>query len=331
MERKRKVTIYDVAEKSGASASTVASILNGSWERRRIAPDTAARVNLVAETLGYSANRQASALRTSRSGLIGMIIPLHDNRYFSSISQSFEEEARRRSLCPVVVSTLRDPVEERHTVAKLISHNIDQLFIAGATAPDTLSDMCSAASIAHINIDLPGTHCASVISDNYWGAQQLTQHLLHTAQGADIVFIGGIASDFNTTERARAFRETVMAQTGIMPAHDQINICGYSPEEGEAAIRRIYARLGRLPSAILVNSTISFEGVFRFLKELPDAAFEQTALGCYDWDPFLSHLHFPVSMVRQNAKALVKQAFDLLDSGDAGKQIQMVRPDLLFT
>ena len=121
-----------------------------------------------------------------------------------------------------------------------------------------------------------------------------------------------------------------MAQTGLTPAPDQINICGYSPEEGEAAIRRIHARLGRLPSAILVNATISFEGVFRFLKVLPDAAFEHTALGCYDWDPFLSQLHFPVSMVRQNAKAMVEQAFGLLDSGDPGKAVRMIRPDLLF-
>ena len=121
-----------------------------------------------------------------------------------------------------------------------------------------------------------------------------------------------------------------MAQTGLTPAPDQINICVYSPEEGEAAIRRIHARLGRLPSAILVNSTISFEGVFRFLKVLPDAAFEHTALGCYDWDPFLSHLHFPASMVRQNAKAMVEQAFGLLDTGDPGKAVRMVRPDLLF-
>ena len=170
MERKRKVTIYDVAEKSGASSSTVASVLNGSWEGRRIAADTAARVNLLAETLGYSANRQTSVLRRSRSGLIGMIISLHDNRFFGSISQSFEEEARRRGLCPVVVSTLRDPAEERHTVAKLISHNIDQLFIGGATEPDVLGDMCAAAGIARINIDLPGTRAASIISDNYWGA-----------------------------------------------------------------------------------------------------------------------------------------------------------------
>ena len=104
-----------------------------------------------------------------------MILPLHDNRYFSSLSQAFEAEARRLGLCPIVVSTLRDPDEEERTVATLISHNVDSLFIAGATDPDPLSRMCSDAGIPHINVDLPGTLAASVVTDNFYGACKLTR------------------------------------------------------------------------------------------------------------------------------------------------------------
>jgi LacI family fructose operon transcriptional repressor len=90
MTNKRKFTIYDLADLAGVSASTVSAALNGNWQQRRIADSTAARVQQLAATHKYSVNRQASGLRKSRSGLIGMIIPMHDNRFFSGMSQVFE-------------------------------------------------------------------------------------------------------------------------------------------------------------------------------------------------------------------------------------------------
>lgn len=333
MEPKRKTTIYDVATASGVSASTVGSILNGSWGRRRISKDLAERVLGVATTLGYRQNRQASALRTQRSGLIGMILPLHDNRYFSSMSQAFEAEARKRDLCPMVVSTLRDPELEKRTVATLLSHNVDLLFIAGATDPDPLSRMCAEAGIPHINVDLPGSLAASVVTDNYFGACELTRCLLAragTSAPATMHFIGGIPTDFNTTERVRGFHDVLIAETGAAPDPGQIDTCGYGPDEAERALRTLLDRLGAVPSGLFVNSTIAFEGVFRVLKELPDEAFRGLSVGCFDWDPFLSHLHFPVAMVRQNADRMIAAAFELIDNQKAvDPRITFVKPSLI--
>ena len=180
---KKKATIYDIADRSGASASTVAAVLNGSWENRRIAERTAVRIRKIASDLHYSRNLQASGLRKARSGLAGMIIPKHDNRFFSAMSECFEREVRARGMCPLVVSTLRDPAEERRIVATLISHNVDQMFITGATEPDPLSDMCAKAGIPHINVDLPGSLAPSVISDNFWGGAELTRYIIDHLTG----------------------------------------------------------------------------------------------------------------------------------------------------
>src|SRR5204862_355170 len=81
-------------------------------------------VRELAATHEYSVNRQASGLRKGRSGLIGMIIPMHDNRFFSGMSQVFEKLARERHWYPIVVSTLRDPALELETVRTLISYRI---------------------------------------------------------------------------------------------------------------------------------------------------------------------------------------------------------------
>jgi LacI family fructose operon transcriptional repressor len=123
---KPKSTIYDLAELAEVSASTVSAVLNGNWKERRIAESTAQKVQRLAAKHMYSINRQASGLRKSRSGLTAMIIPLHDNRFFSGMAQAFERLARERRWHPLVVSTLRDPALELETV-KTISYRIEHL------------------------------------------------------------------------------------------------------------------------------------------------------------------------------------------------------------
>lgn len=135
----RKVTINPhIAALSGASPSTVSAVLNGTWARRRIGEQTVELIQKIAAEAGYSANLQARGLRRARSGLVGMIIPLHDNRFFSSLSQSFDLLARERGLCPVIANTLRKPEEERRIVETLIAYAVDALFIAGATDAELL-------------------------------------------------------------------------------------------------------------------------------------------------------------------------------------------------
>ena len=149
----RKATIYDIARLSGASPSTVSAALGESWRTRRISEATVEAIRKVAAEQGYSANMQARGLRKARSGLVGMIIPLHDNRFFTALSQSFEAFARERGLVPVIASSLREPEEERRIVETLISYAVDFLFIAGATDPDTVSRMCKAADLRHVFVD----------------------------------------------------------------------------------------------------------------------------------------------------------------------------------
>ena len=105
----------------------------------------------------------------------------------------------------------------------------------------------------------------------------------------------------------------------------------YDPLVAEADIRALYERLGRLPSGLFINSTIAFEGVLRFLKTLDMQAFEACVIGCYDWDPFASFLHFPVLMIRQDTETLMTEAFRMFDTpGDTIPRMSEIRPELII-
>ncbi|MBP9182762.1 MAG: LacI family DNA-binding transcriptional regulator [Fuscovulum sp.] len=329
----RKATIHDIARLSGASPSTVSAALSDNWKRRRISEARVEEIRRIAAEQGYSINMQARGLRQARSGLVGMIIPVHDNRFFSSMSQSFEAFARDRGLVPVIASSLRDPEEERRIVRTLISYAVDCLFIAGATAPEEITALCRAAGLRHVFIDLPGPGAPSVISDNHGGAAQLTQRLLADMTGDDsprgrIYLIGGVATDYATARRIEGFRD-VLTAAGQPPAPDQIIACGYPPRRAMQEIAALCDRLGGLPAALFVNSLTAFEGVLGYLVGLPPEAVEGTVIGCYDYDPFAAYLQFPVHMVRQDGHRLIGQAYELIDEGRLEPVVHEVAPRLI--
>lgn len=329
-----KITIYDLAKLTGASASTVSACLNGTWRGRRIKEDTAREIQRIADQNGYRTNLQARGLRRSRSGLAGLILPIYNDRFFSSLAQSFDDEARARGLCPITVSTNRDPAEEQQTVETLISYAVDSVFTAGASDPDAISRLCDRAGLANINIDLPGSVASSVISDNRGGAAALAEAMFDAHDGPDaalagrIYLVGGEPADFATRERIAGFEDVVRRRTGSCDAA-QIRATGYDPVKSAHEAEILFADPDRAPRALLVNSTLAFEGVLGVLAELPAAQIQALVVGCYDYDPLTRYLKVPIISVRQDVNGLIREAFRLLDAPPAEPAIVRVPPTLL--
>lgn len=329
----KKTTIYDLSRLSGASPSTVSAVLNGTWRQRRIKEATAELIQKLAEEHQYSANRQARGLRNSSSGLIGLLLPIYDFHHFSSIAQAFELRARRRGLCPVVVSTHRNPAEERESAEHLISYSIDALFVCGAADPDGVHELCKASGVRHINLDLPGTLAPSVVSDNYGGARVLTEALIDAfpadapLTADELILIGG-REDEATRARIRAFHDVRSARFGHSAAQ-AVDLIGYSARNAKLAFERHFHDRGRLPRAVFINSAINFEGFLRFLTDHRSDDFSGQVIGCFDYVPFASFLSFPVIMIRQDAERMVATAFDLLDHPPESPGIVVIPPQLV--
>jgi LacI family fructose operon transcriptional repressor len=316
----RKSTIYDIAEKTGSSTSTVSMVLNGNWARYRIKEETANRILECARELGYNVNMKARGLRLSRSGLVGMILPHYRNRFFAGLAETFEDQARSRGLCPIVVGTQRDPSLEMSVTETLLSQRVELLFIAGVRNPTPLNERCTAAGVPCINLDLPGDGAPSVVSDNRRGAQAITDVLIEKllARGDppdELVLLGGVAGEYATEMRIAGFRDAFEARQ-ITPAADAIECCGYNAAAAKRALAIRYGKLGRLPSGLLMNSITALEGMVHFMATLSPDAWKSTVVGCFDWDPFAANLPFDVTMLRQDVQKIISEAFALTDNYD---------------
>ncbi|MEO7223940.1 MAG: LacI family DNA-binding transcriptional regulator [Devosia sp.] len=313
----RRTTIYDIASATNVSPTTVSLVLSGTWKKYRIKPATASGILECARRLGYAVNLNARGLRLSRSGLAGMIIPHHRNRFFAGLAEAFEEAARIRDLCPIVVSTHRNPDNELKVAEALLAQQVEFLFIAGVRDPGPLNALCLAAHTRCINVDLPGANAPSVVSDNRRGALELTNVMLDRltkrgADPADVVFFGGVADDDATRNRLAGFVEALESR-GLVPREQMIACCGYAPRNAAAYITSLHARLGRLPRGLFVNGVTALEGALRALALLPKEQSEAIVFGCFDWDPFAARLPFEVIMVRQDVEAMIAEAFALID------------------
>ena len=315
-EPARRVTIYDVATELGTSPSAVSAVLNGTWRKRRISQALADRIEAAAEAAGYAVNLQAAGLRRDRSRIVGMILPKYDNRYFGEIAERFEVMARARHLFPIITCTMRDPKLEATAARTMVSHQVDWLVATGATDPDGIADLCAAAGVQTFNLDLPGTKAPSIISDNFTGALELTRKVLDACEvefgtAGPMLFVGGRAADHNTRERLRGFR-AAHAERGLRVPSKFVLVGGYAAEKAEGALKRLGMRQPTLPTGFFVNSTISLEGVVRWLRGHGTAA-PPVRLGCFDFDPFAEFLEETVAMVRQDVDGLLAALFRLID------------------
>jgi LacI family fructose operon transcriptional repressor len=306
----------------------VSLVLSGSWQRYRIKQETATRILDCAERLGYAVNLKARGLRLSRSGLAGLIVPHYRNRFFAGLAEAFEGTARDRGLCPIVASTHRHPDNELKVAETLLSHQVEFLFVAGVRNPDPLNELCHAAGVRCVNVDLPGLKAPSVVSDNRGGARRLTEVIVEKlfAQGldvADLFFLGGDPHDDATRNRLLGFRDAVAANRIALNAN-AIDCCGYPPSNAARSLATKFAERGRLPSGLFLNGVTALEGALRFTSTLPASDLAHVAVGSFDWDPFAAHLPFDLTMVRQNVDVLISEAFALLDTYKIGASNPLV-------
>nr|CDS55543.1 putative DNA-binding transcriptional repressor [Serratia symbiotica] len=327
----KKITIYDLAELTGVSASAVSAILNGTWKKRRISAKLAEKVTQIAQEQGYAVNRQASLLRKEKSRVIGMIVPKYDNRYFGSIVEKFEEMARERGLFPIITCTRRNPDLELDAVRTLLSWQVEWVIATGATRADEISKLCTQAGVHTLNLDLPGTLAPSVISDNYDGAKLLTERILINTQKRfgkkiPLTFVGGRRNDHNTRERLRGFRDAHQ-EAGLVVCAKSIFIDGYSPKHVQETLTAFTPPENGV-YGLFVNSTISLEGVVQWLAARGQTGERQPPMGCFDWDPFVPLLGHDIDMVRQDVPAMLEAVFSIIDSGDAKIQCIEIPPTL---
>lgn len=98
MAQEKRASITDIAEKVGVSATTVSRVLNDTQGEIPISEKTRQLVLEAAKRLGYRRNPFASALRTSRTGIVGAVSPNLGGTYFSILGHHLQIAAQKMGI-----------------------------------------------------------------------------------------------------------------------------------------------------------------------------------------------------------------------------------------
>jgi LacI family transcriptional regulator len=210
-------TILDVAKQAGVSKSTVSLVLQGS---DAVKEATRVAVRQTMADIGYVYNRSAATLRSSSSGLIGLVINDLRNPFFTEFAALFQMELAKNGFATVLANSDEDPGLQTSMVSSLVEHGVSGFIISPSYGNDeeTLSVLNSAntPTLQVFRSLKSDDHTFPFIAPDYeLGGRLAVEHLIEMGC-KNIAFLGGLDGRPVTEERMRGYL-AVLAEAGMAP------------------------------------------------------------------------------------------------------------------
>ncbi|WP_338531828.1 LacI family DNA-binding transcriptional regulator [Nitratireductor thuwali] len=196
----QKIKLSTIADALGVSTATVSLALRDS---PLVADATRLRIKEHAREIGYIYNRRAASLRTSRSGIVGVVV--HDimNPFFAEILRSIETELDR-SRQTFLLSNHYDQLEKQRTfIDTLLQLGADGVIMSpaiGTPPQDILLAEENGLPAVLIARSVEGAAVPVFRGDDSYGIGLATNHLISLGH-TRIAMIGG--TDQTSTGRDR--------------------------------------------------------------------------------------------------------------------------------
>lgn len=261
-----QVQLSDVAAAAGVSKATASRALNDSGY---VSPEARDRVRETARRLGYRPNRVARALRSARSGVIGLLLPDLRNEYYAVSSEAIHRELQKVGV-RLMVASAHTPAEERGALEDFVAQRVDGIIHVPVAREHTVP---RGVPVVQLNRWTGDGSVPAVVSDETTGIRELTEVLLRGGRSRAAIVIG--AEGLSTTEaRTRGFLQA----TGDAGVAARVFAGEYTAEWGRAGTR---AALDWGATAILAASPRLAVGAVSTLRERGVEVPRECALASY--------------------------------------------------
>lgn len=196
----QKIKLSTIADALGVSTATVSLALRDS---SLVADETRERIKKYAREIGYIYNRRAASLRTSRSGIIGVVV--HDimNPFFAEILRSIETELDRSGQTFILSNHYDQLNKQRQFIETLLQLGADGVIMSpaiGTPQRDLQLAEDNGLPVIFVARHVEGMDAPVFRGDDAYGIALATNHLISLGHKR-IAMIGG--TDFTSTGRDR--------------------------------------------------------------------------------------------------------------------------------
>lgn len=305
-------TIHDIARELEISASTVSRALNNN---PRISLKTKEKIKAVADRLGYRPNTLASNLRNKKSNTIGIVVPLINRHFFSSVISGVEDIAFKAGY-NVVISQSNDlAAKETSIVQSMFSNRVDGLIISIAMQSTSFEHLklFKKKQIPLVFFDraVPEIDTDKIVVDDFDGAFRVTQHLID--QGYQrIAHLAGPQNLTTYLDRKNGYIEA-LRKNNITFDESLINVSTLTSEDGVPAIEKLM-NLPNPPDAIFCGNDTTALSVMIYLRDKGILIPEDFGIVGFSNEPFSKVVSPAISTILQPGFAMGQKAAELIIS-----------------
>lgn len=300
------VTSRDVARAAGVSQATVSRVLTS---EPRISEATRQRVLAAMREIGYVPNAAAQAMRTRRTGTVGVVVGDLANPFYPQLLDRIAASLAAERLRMTV--WLISSAEDTAALQAIREGSIDGLLFATALA-DSLElrgALDRGGPVVLLNRTLPEIDCDQVGSDNIRGGRLVADRLA-LAGRANAAFIGGTRAATTSAGRLAGFAAG-LAEAGSPLAADRISYGEFRHADGYSAALRL-VDLPSPPTAIFCSNDVLAFGALDALRARGIRVPEDVWVIGYDDIEMAAWEGYALSTVRQDATTMADEGVRLL-------------------
>lgn len=313
---KTKATLKNISETLHISISTVSRALKNHPD---ISEETKRKVMELASVIEYEPNTHAINLRTNKSKIFGLIVPVISNYFYHSFIASVEEEARRIGYSLLILQSGDDPQIELENLRLCRLNRVAGVFVSIATHT---KDIAAFLKMDEMDIPViffdkvPAFEACNKICLADAEAAGLAAELIISKNKKNVLAIFGNTELSITQKRQKVFSEIVSSHPS------QINVILTNADSAEEALRLTiqFCSSAQLPDTIFSMSDEILTGVMRGIQQLKLKVPSDIAVLSICNNNFIPTLYDPViTYIETSGSDLGKLAFKRMMDHQSGK------------
>jgi LacI family transcriptional regulator, galactose operon repressor len=267
MPKEKKPTIYDVAERSGVSISTISRVLN---TPQKVNPGTRDRVMSAIDQLGFVPKAEARARALRHTNRIGVLTP-----FFTAPSFVQRLRGAASALSSANYELVIYPVDsvehlQGHISSIPIRQNVDGLIIMSLALQENDARRLHENGMETVLIEYWHEDLNSIVIDDVHGGKLAAEHLIGKGHRR-IGFLGDLEPPeayaiHPVRSRLQGFGRT-LDEAGIPLPQRYVVQAAYSLEDGQRAANELL-NLREPPTAIFASADIQAVSLLKEARRL---------------------------------------------------------------
>jgi LacI family transcriptional regulator len=315
MQEKKKLTIRDIARMAGVSHTTVSRVLN---DDPRVAQETRKRIVRVVEEVGFKPDPRARSFVLRKSRLIGLEVVDIGTPFCAELARGIEDQAHQEGYNVIFCSTDEKPERLENFVNLMTGVGTDGLIFTSSRLHEPLVERLvdDKFPLVLINRKMKGEAFNYVVLDNFQGAYDITEHLIHIGYRG-LAIIDGPLTVSTGSERLKGF-QAALKDHGISLGQDFILHGPWSRMTGYTSAKRLLETKKR-PEAIFGASDNIALGVIDAVEEMGLRIPDDIALVGFDDTDFASISRINLTTISQRKYEMGQLGVQILIDQIEGK------------